>query len=61
MDYSENQFTDALTQAERDLGHRRRGWHSEADLAAQVGISRTTLYFYRRLYGIPRRRFLDNG
>ncbi len=49
------QFAAALALAYRRLGHRRRGWHAEADIAAQIGISRTTLRVYRRAYGFPRR------
>ena len=55
-DYTEDQLKLSLAQAERALGHRRRGWHSETDLATQIGISRQTLRDYRRIYGIPKRR-----
>ncbi len=52
--FTREQFVAALETAHQRLGHRRRGWHAEADIAEQIGICRQTLRDYRRRYGIPR-------
>ncbi len=53
--FTREQFVAALETAHERLGHRRRGWHSEADIAEQIGICRQTLRTYRRRYGFPPR------
>ena len=55
-DFTAEQFRVQLEAAHKALGQRHRGWHSEEDIAAQIGISRGTLRAYRHAYGFPRER-----
>lgn len=53
-DFTREQFVDALAAAYQALSSRPRGRATEAAIARSIGISRTSLWAYRRAYRMPR-------